>query len=74
MKTSYRTNVWQACAGDPRYARDAHLKVTLGAHAPGMHNTLWDLLPIELSEFLKKVVVLQEHRTCPAHILVSVKV
>ncbi len=60
---------------ESEFARVTYLKVTLGAHTPGVHHTLRDLLPVELAKLLKKVVVLQEHRTCPARtLLVSVKV
>lgn len=48
------------------FAGIAYLKVTLGAHTAGMHHTLWDFLPVELAKLLKKVIVLQKHRTCPS--------
>ena len=41
-----------------------HLKETLGAHAPGVHHALRDLLPVELAQLLQQVVILQEHRAC----------
>ena len=48
----------------PQRSQPSHLKITLSAHTPGMHHALGNLLPVELAQFLKEVVVLKQYRTC----------
>ena len=48
----------------PRILKPSHLKITLSAHTPGMHHALGNLLPVELAQLLKEVVVLKQYRTC----------
>ncbi len=37
---------------DPHSQGHAHLEEALGAHAPGVHHALRDLLPVELAQLL----------------------
>lgn len=48
----------------PRILKPLYLKITLSAHTPGMHHALGNLLPVELAQLLKQVVVLKQYRTC----------